>query len=137
MATCVRAAAPPAAGLYPRPLAEEVEHKSVAHDVARAVGVSRWALVRAMIGATFALAFFVMAGALPPLVAEGRWWRPVTWWRLTTWALGFAFELLPVLTASVLGGHHPSQLVDPSWCGPWLAGFDPDSGELPDWLEAA
>ncbi len=134
LATFFRHADPTAAGLFLWHLAEEVEHKTVAFDAATAVGVKRSTLVRAMVGATIALAFFVFAGALPPLIREGRWWRPITWWRLTTWAFGFAFELIPVLGASVLGGHHPSQLVDPPWCVPWLQGFDQETGALPDWL---
>ncbi len=129
-----RDADPAAAQLYLWHLAEEVEHKSVAFDVAAAVGVKRWTMARAMVAATIALGLFVVAGAVPPLVREGRWWRPVTWWRLGTWAFGFAFELMPILVSSLSRGHHPSDLADPPWCRAWLSAVDPATGRLPEAL---
>ncbi|MFV0259887.1 MAG: metal-dependent hydrolase [Acidimicrobiales bacterium] len=96
-------------------LAEEVEHKAVVYDVARAVGLERWRHLVGTVLTVVGLAVAVLAGTLVTMVGEHRWWHPVAWYRLTVWSLGFAFELIPNLVVALLPGHHPNQLADPAW----------------------
>jgi len=49
------------------------------------------------------------------------------------WTISFLFELLPAMALSALPGHHPSNLIDPSFYGQWLERFDADDGTLPVW----
>lgn len=126
-------------------LAEEVEHKSAAHDVYRNYrerkghtnrGVEPSGLFSARLVATMVLAVllvtaFVVAGTSVILAYERRLWHPVAWIRLTRWAVTFAFEMLTNLTLSVLPGFHPDQLVDPMWYDVWLAEFDPETETIP------
>lgn len=106
---------PEVAGLFLWHLAEEVEHKSAAHDLYQAVGPSRAVQALAMAASLQLMALFTLAGTVLLLAAERRLWRPVTWLRLLRWSISYAFDVLPLLAVSVLPGHHPSQLADPGW----------------------
>lgn len=139
---------PVAASLFLWHLAEEVEHKSSAHDVHRAVQGGRpWFRVRLAAAMALALALvmaFVAAGTTVMLAAERRLHHPLAWARLIRWSLVFAFELLTNLALSLLPGHHPSDLADPLWYEVWLreldqdtdhAAGDPGEPTLPLWNE--
>jgi len=130
---------PVAATLFLWHLAEEVEHKSSAHDVHRAVEGgrrgSRIRLVAAMLVALTLVAVFVAAATTIMLAAERRLHHPVAWFRLIRWSVGFAFELLANLVMSALPGHHPTDFVDPLWYEVWLRSFDAERGTLPLWDE--
>ena len=115
---------PSVARLFLWHLAEEVEHKSVAFDVQRAVSTSRAVQATAMVVALVLMAAFTLAGTVVLLAGERRLWHPVAWWRLAGWAIGFAFDVLPLLAVSLLPGHHPSRLADPSF-GPELDRLQP------------
>lgn len=102
-------------------LAEEVEHKAVVYDVARAVRLERWRHLLGTLVTVVGLAVAVLAGIVVTTARERRWWRPVAWFRLTVWSVGFAFELIPNLVVALLPGHHPDQLADPAWYAEVLA----------------
>jgi len=111
-------------------LAEEVEHKSVAFDVHRAVDGSRlrYALAAAV---TFTiLAWFTVLTVVAFLVSTGRWRSAGCWARLPRWALAMAFRTIPDLAVSCLPGHHPDDLVDPPGLVLWLKGADMASASL-------
>ncbi len=118
-------------------LAEEVEHKSVAHDVyQQCFGSGRRAqLVRlaATVLALVLMVTFVVTGTAMMVTAERRLHRPVTWLRLIGWSVTFAFELLSNLVMSMLPGHHPADFADPLWYEIWLEEFDAESGTVPIW----
>jgi predicted metal-dependent hydrolase len=118
-------------------LAEEVEHKSVAWDV-------HWALCRhrprarrryvvAMVTALALMVMLVVAGTTVLLAGRRRLHHPLAWIRLTRWSIGFAFELLTNLVMSLLPGHHPDHLADPTWYQTWLREFDATTGTVPIW----
>lgn len=116
---------PEAARLFLWHLAEEVEHKSVAIDVYRAVTAGeRRATVRygvAMVFSALLLAAFSFMALVHTLVATGRVLNPLTHLRLFGWSLTYIFDLLPAMAVSILGDHHPDQLVDPLFYEQWLA----------------
>lgn len=126
---------PVAATLFVWHLAEEVEHKSSAHEVHRAYeqdrAWSRLRLLAAMALALLAVMVFVAAGTTVMLAAERRLHHPVAWARLIRWSVGFAFELLTNLGLSLLPHHHPDDLTDPLWYEVVLREFDEDTGTLP------
>ena len=108
-------AEPEVAGLFLWHLAEEVEHKSAAHDLHHAVAPSRAVHALAMAVSLQLMALFTVAGTVLLLAGERRLWRPVAWWRLLRWSISYAFDVLPLMAVSLLPGHHPSQLADPGW----------------------
>jgi predicted metal-dependent hydrolase len=113
-------AEPAAVDLFLWHLAEEVEHKDVAHEVFLASGGSR---PRYLVGALVSLVllgWFTLLGTLLLLASERRLWSPVAWFRLTRWSVGFAFEALPALVVTASPGHHPDQLADPPGLVAWL-----------------
>jgi predicted metal-dependent hydrolase len=117
------------ARLFQWHLAEEVEHKSVAHDVYATVDGSkpRYCVAAA---ATFSiLAWFTVLTVLTLLFGSGRWRSPACWFRLPRWAFGIGFVTLPDLVSSCLPGHHPSHLVDPPGLVAWLRAEDAGSPE--------
>ncbi len=132
-------AEPVTATLFLWHLAEEVEHKSVAHDIYwTGFGHQPRARLRyagAMLCGLALMVSFVVVGTTLMLTAERRLFHPVAWIRLTRWAVLFAFELLTNLTLSLLPGHHPNRFADPLWYEVWLAEFDEATGSMPLWDE--
>lgn len=121
-------------------LAEEVEHKSSAHDVYRnhrhgpeggRPSLFSPTMVATMVLAVLMVAGFVAAGTAVMLANERRLWNPISWFRLTVWAVTFAFEMVTNLVMSLMPGFHPDQLADPLWYQVWLAEFDPITGTIP------
>lgn len=118
-------------------LGEEVEHKSVAFDVYRAIDGSRLRYLWASAVSVALLTLFTVCGSLTMLAAQKRLFNPVAWWRLTKWSLSIAFEVLPNLFVSSSPGHHPNDLADPIVLTTWLAQFDPETETLPLWWTGA
>lgn len=114
-------------------LAEEVEHKTVAHDVWAASGGSRARYVAAMATCFAMLVWFIFLGTVVQLTAWRRILSPVAWFRLWKWGIGFAFEVMPTMAITALPRHHPSQQADPAWLTQWLSGYDPVTGTIPAW----
>ena len=94
-------------------LAEEVEHKGVAHDVYEGTGGGRLRYVAAMVCSMLLLAAFTIAGVASMLWTTRRIFRPIAHLRMLVWSISFLFELLPNMAISALPGHHPDQFVDP------------------------
>jgi len=114
-------------------LAEEVEHKSVAHDVWAATGGSRVRYLLAMATCFAMLVWFIFLGTVVQLTAWRRILSPVAWFRLWKWGIGFAFEVMPTMAITLLPNHHPSQQADPSWMIEWLRRYDPETNTIPEW----
>ena len=125
------AADPLPATLFLWHLAEEVEHKSAAYDVFEAVDGSRLRYTWAMTLSVAILVAYTVAATTIMVVADRRWYHPMTWFRLLRWSLSLAFTLLPIMAVSCLPSHHPSGLTDPTFLPAWLRQFDPETGTLP------
>jgi predicted metal-dependent hydrolase len=121
---------PVPASLFLWHLAEEVEHKSVAFDLWKAVDGSRRRYVFAMSISFVLLAWFSFLATLTMLFASGRWRRPSAWVRLVRWAFGLAFTVLPDLAVSATKRHHPTHFADPVFLTSWLSHADPETGAL-------
>lgn len=121
-------------------LAEEVEHKSVAHDVYHHLYGNglRSRLIRALAtGLSLLLMIaFVVAGTTIMITGERRLLHPLTWLRLVRWSVTFAFELLSNLAMTLFPGFHPDDMADPRWYEVWLQEFDAETGTLPLWHRA-
>jgi predicted metal-dependent hydrolase len=112
-------------------LAEEVEHKTVAFDVYRAVDGSKLRYAAAMVLSLLILTWFTTVGTLMMLTTDRRAWNPLRYLRLLRWALSYVFTQFQTLLVSALPGHHPSDFRDPDWLAAWLRHFDPETGTLP------
>lgn len=108
---------PTATSLFLWHLAEEVEHKGVAHDVYEASGGGRVRYVLAMTSSMVLLAGFTTMGTLSMLWSTRRIFNPLTHLRMLGWSISFLFELLPNMAISALPGHHPDDFVDPMFFG--------------------
>ncbi len=128
-----RGADPEPSTLFLWHLAEEVEHKTVAHDVWAAVDGCRLRYVASMVVSFLMLFWFIFLGSLIQLVAWRRVLHPLAWFRLFKWGFGFASEVLPTMAITALPSHHPSQQADPSWMPLWLATYDPVTNTIPAW----
>ena len=128
-----RGADPEPATLVLWHLAEEVEHKTVAHDVWAATDGNRLRYVAAMATCFTMLVWFIFLGTVVQLTAWRRLFSPVAWFRLWKWGIGFAFEVLPTMAVTMLPSHHPSRQADPTWMTSWLALFDDETGTIPVW----
>ena len=73
-----------------------------------------------------AIAHLGLLGGLEP-------YQRLAWLRRVGWAFAFAFEVLPTMAATVLRGHHPSELVNPSWLPMWLSEYDEATERMPLW----
>lgn len=127
------------ASLFLWHLAEEVEHKSAAHDVFWALHsdrAGRAVHAGAIVVSLLSLVVFVALGTTHMLWVERRLFHPLAWLRLTRWGIGFAFELLTNLTLSLLPSHHPTDFTDPVWYETWLREYDAADGTLPVWNQA-
>ena len=112
------------AGLFLWHLAEEAEHKTVAFDVMKAVGVGRVRYAFAMLCSAAMLAVFAVPAILVLLVNARRILNPIAHLRLAWWTLTFLSELIPDMLFSLRRSHNPADLVDPQFLGAWLARYD-------------
>jgi predicted metal-dependent hydrolase len=124
LAELLRDADPTATDLFLWHLAEEVEHKSVAHDVWAAVDGSRLRHAWAALCSLVLVAGFDLWATVVQLHALRRLHLPGTWFRMVRLSFSFAFDVVPALAVASMPGHHPSQLTDPSWYGGWLADLE-------------
>jgi len=128
-----RNADPAISSLFIWHLAEEVEHKRVAFDVYEAADGSRWRLLRGIASLLVVGAFFGLWAMFVQLWTTRRLFNPVAVVRLFAWTISFGFELLPLLAVAVTRGHHPDDLVDPSYYELWLDGHDRSGDSQPSW----
>ncbi len=128
-----RGADPEPATLVLWHLAEEVEHKTVAHDVWAAVDGSRLRYATAMAVCFVMLVWFIFCGVMVQLTAWRRVLSPVAWFRLWKWGLGFASEVVPTMAVTLLRSHDPRKQADPSWMPLWLAAYDEEANTIPPW----
>jgi predicted metal-dependent hydrolase len=139
-------AEPTAATLFLWHLAEEVEHKTVAFDVfaahvaattdeRRFDARARWQRLAGMATAVFLLGLFCVAGTVTILAGQRKRDTPLALARLVVWSISLAFDVLPLAAVSMLPGHHPRSLADPTWYALWLKGYDPAMANLPAWNE--
>ena len=128
-----RGADPVASTLFLWHLAEDVEHKSVAHDVWAAVDGSRLRYAAGLLTSFAPLVWFIFLGTVAQLWSSRRIVNPLAWARLIGWAFGFAMEALPTMAITVVKGHHPSGLADPPFLAGWLQEYDEASGTMPLW----
>lgn len=105
-------------------LAEEVEHKSVGHDLWTALDGNRWRYRRNALLALVVVMCSVISGTCAQLWAGRRLWNPLAWARLMRWAVSVGMEIVPTVAVSCSGGYHPSRLVDPGWYRLWLRDLD-------------
>jgi predicted metal-dependent hydrolase len=139
---------PVAATLFLWHLAEEVEHKTVAFDVfaahaAATVGdrrfdsAARSMRAAGMTAALVLLAVFCLVATATMLAGQAKRTAPAALLRLVAWSISLAFDVLPLAVVSLLPGHDPRRLADPTWFALWLAAYDPSTGHLPAWNDLA
>jgi hypothetical protein len=131
--TLLRDADPTAATLFLWHLAEEVEHKEVAWDLYQTHGGGRLRLALGTAAAAFTLAWFALVATWTMLWADRRLFSPTAHLRLLGWSLSFIFAALPAMVISLLPGHHPGDLVDPTGLEHWLDHLDVESATVPTW----
>jgi hypothetical protein len=90
--------------------AEEMEHKSVAFDVYRAVGGNEKLRKRALRQATWFLLVDVMTGLIHMLRRDGNLWRPALWrdgWKFLLGRAGIFRRIWPAYREYFQIGFHP------------------------------
>jgi len=125
-----------AATLFLWHLAEEIEHKGVAHDVLHAHPSAQKKLPVAMVVAFVALMGFTALGGVALFLRTPAALNPVRWLRMIAWGFSMGFVVLPVLAGSLSRSFHPNQLVDPPWMAQWLTEFEDETQSLPLWSDA-
>lgn len=117
-------------------LAEEIEHKGIAHDVMaeHPAAIKKYKL--AVVVAFAVMIGFTVVGGLTLFSRHLSVFHPIRWLRLIGWGFSFAFVVVPVVSASMARDFHPDQLVDPPWMAQWLSEFDPVTQTLPLWTDA-
>lgn len=125
-----------AASMFLWHLAEEIEHKGIAHDVFLATPGARRRYPVALAVAFVSLIGFTVVGGISLFLRRRQALNPVRWMRLVAWGFGLAFVLLPVAAASLSRNFHPDDLVDPAWMAGWLREFDVETQTLPLWTHA-
>lgn len=108
-------------------LAEEVEHKGVAHDAWSAADGKRLRYAWAMTVAAVLLAVFSLVGTWCLLWRRRKLFSPAAQARLLLWSLTFMFEALVAMVLSCLPGHHPDDFTDPTYLTTWLEAETRDS----------
>lgn len=117
-------------------LAEEIEHKGIAHDVMAQHQEARKKYNLAVLVAFAVLIGFTVVGGLLLFSRRLSVFNPIRWIRLIAWGFSFAFVVMPVVSSSMSRDFHPDQLVDPPWMAQWLREFDPVTQTLPLWTDA-
>ena len=105
--------------------AEEMEHKSVAFDVYRAVGGSEKLRRRALRQATFFLFLDVTAGLVHMLRRDRQFWKPRLWldgWRFLFAPGGILRRVWPAYKEYYREGFHPWQRDTNGLLEQWQAG---------------
>jgi predicted metal-dependent hydrolase len=125
-----------AATLFLWHLAEEIEHKGIAHDVMLAHPTAHKKYKAALVVAFATLIGYTVIGGLSLFCRRVHVFNPMRWIRLIGWGFSFAFVVMPVASASIAKDFHPSQLVDPPWMAMWLSEFDPITKTMPLWTDA-
>jgi predicted metal-dependent hydrolase len=125
-----------AATLFLWHLAEEIEHKGIAHDVMLAHPTAQRRYKAALLIAFAVLIGFTIVGGLALFCRRFHALNPIRWIRLIGWGVSFAFVVMPVAFVSIAKDFHPDQLVDPPWMAQWLLEYDPLTGTLPVWSDA-
>lgn len=101
-------------------LAEEVEHKGVAHDVWAATDGNKPRYAMAMMVAAALLAIFTFVGTICLLAGRRKLFSPLAHGRLLLWSITFVFEAITAMVLSCLPGHHPDDFTDPTYLLDWL-----------------
>lgn len=117
-------------------LAEEIEHKGIAHDVLLAHPTAHKKYKLAIPVAFVALIGFTAAGGLSLFVTSRHVFNPIRWARLIGWGVSFAFVVMPVAASSLAKNFHPDQLTDPPWMKMWLSEYDEETQTMPLWTDA-
>ena len=125
-----------AATLFLWHLAEEIEHKGIAHDVVHAHPTALKKMPLAIWVAFVVLVGYTALGGILLFVRSAAALNPIRWARLITWGFSMNFVVMPVLSGALLRDFHPDHLVDPPWMAQWLREYDPESETLPLWTEA-
>lgn len=125
-----------AATLFLWHLAEEIEHKGIAHDVAKAHPHAQQRMRIAILVAFVVLVGFTATGGVLLFLRTRAALNPFRWARLIAWGFSMNFEVLPVLSGALHRDFHPAQLVDPPWMAQWLREYDPIAETLPLWTHA-
>jgi uncharacterized protein len=108
---------PTARALFLWHLGEEVDHRSIAHDVHRAAGGGGFTALVGLVMSLVVLALSAFGGAVVIFAADRRWLRPVAWWRLLTWGIGFLWLSGPLFLSSMW--RHPSDFLAPEESVEW------------------
>ena len=117
-------------------LAEEIEHKGIAHDVVHAHGSAQKKMPLAIAIAVLALVGYTALGGVMLFIRTPAALNPIRWVRLIVWGFSMNFVVLPVLGGALGPDFHPMQLVDPPWMAQWLKEYDPATETLPLWTQA-
>lgn len=125
-----------AATLFLWHLAEEIEHKGIAHDVVRAHGTAQQKMPVAIVAALMVLVGYTAFGGVLLFLRSAAACNPMRWARLIGWGFSMNFVVLPVLAGALAKDFHPEQLVDPPWMAQWLSEYDPASETIPLWTDA-
>jgi predicted metal-dependent hydrolase len=124
---------PAVATLFAWHLAEEAEHASAAYDVFEATDGNRWRYLAAASTSLLILLWFVWRATLSQLRATHRLWSPLSHLRLARWSVSLGFTILPLVFASAMPSHHPSQFAGTTLLEKWLSYYDVDTKALPEW----
>ena len=117
-------------------LAEEIEHKGIAHDLLLAHPEASKKYKFVLPVAFAVLIGFTAVGGLSLFAFSRHVFNPIRWARLIGWGISFAFVVMPVASTSLARGFHPDQLVDPPWMKMWLREYDEVSQTMPLWTDA-
>jgi len=103
---------------------EELEHKSVAFDVYKAIGGTYWERVREMIRASFGFWALWLSLTLAYQSRDGRLWSPREWWTALVWLFvrpAYLLRLVPRYLAYYRRDFHPSLHADADLILEWRA----------------